>query len=63
MAGAYAGFAVALFVALLLLVFQNDCAFTAEIIVLLIILWGGTHLILFPFLSDQRTRSPSRFGK
>ena len=54
MAGAYAGFAVALLVAVLLLIFQDGCAYTAEMIILLNILWGGTYLVLMPFLAGER---------
>jgi hypothetical protein len=54
MAGAYAGFAVALLVALLLLIFQSDCAFTAEMIVLLTTLWGGSYIVLLPFIQWKR---------
>ena len=51
MAGAYASFGVALLVAVLLLIFQNDCAFTAEMIVLLTILFGGLYVVLLPFFT------------
>ena len=36
---------LALLVALSMLVFDRACAFTAEIIVILNILWGGTWLV------------------
>ena len=49
MAGAYVSFITALYVALLLLVFQGDCAFTAEVIVVLYFAWGGVYVVLEPF--------------
>lgn len=58
MAGAYLTFSLALAVAVLLLAFQHDCAFTAEIIIILNIFWGGTVLVMVPFvrlLADIRT--------
>ena len=51
MAGAYAGFALALLVAVLLLIFQDGCVYTAEMIILLNILWGGTYLVLLPHIT------------
>jgi hypothetical protein len=41
MAGAYAASSIALFIALLLLIFKHECAFTAEIIVMLNVIWAG----------------------
>lgn len=58
MAGAYLTFSLALAIAVLLLAFQHDCAFTAEIIILLNIFWGGTLLVMVPFvrlLADIKT--------
>jgi hypothetical protein len=58
MAGAYLTFSLALAVAVLLLAFQHECAFTAEIIIVLNIFWGGTLLVMVPFvqlLADVRT--------
>ncbi len=49
MAGAYLTFSLALAIAVLLLAFQHNCAFTAEIIVVLNIFWGGTLLVMVPF--------------
>lgn len=63
MAGAYVCFALALLIALLILVFQSNCTFTAEIIVLMYILWGGTYLVALPFLATDRARVlPKRLG-
>lgn len=53
MAGAYAAFSIALLVALLLLIFRRECAFTAEIIILIDILYGGALLVLMPFLAES----------
>lgn len=58
LAGAYLIFSLALAVAVLLLAFRRECAFTAEIIVILNIFWGGTLLVMVPFvqlLADIRT--------
>lgn len=58
MAGAYLTFSLALAVAVLLLAFQHDCTFTAEIIIVLNIFWGGTLLVMVPFvqlLADIQT--------
>lgn len=58
MAGAYLTFSLALAIAILILAFQHQCAFTAEIIVVLNIFWGGTLLVMVPFvrlLADIRT--------
>lgn len=58
MAGSYLTFSLALAVAVLLLAFQHACAFTAEIIIVLNIFWGGTLLVMVPFvqlLADIRT--------
>ncbi len=51
MAGAYAAFSVALLVALLMLIFQRECAFTAEIIIIINILYGGAFMVLLPYLT------------
>lgn len=50
MAGAYLTFSLALAVAVMLLVFQRECTFTAEIIIVLNIFWGGTLLVMVPFV-------------
>jgi hypothetical protein len=50
MAGAYLTFSLALAVAVLLLVFQRECTFTAEIIIVLNIFWGGTLVVMVPFV-------------
>jgi hypothetical protein len=58
MAGAYLTFSLALAVAMLLLAFQHSCVFTAEVIIVLNIFWGGTLLVMVPFvhlLADIRT--------
>lgn len=58
MAGAYLTFSLALAIAVLLLAFQHECAFTAEIIIVLNIFWGGTALVMVPFvrlLADIKT--------
>lgn len=58
MAGAYLTFSLALAIAILLLTFQRDCAFTAEVIIVLNIFWGGTFLVMVPFvrlLADTKT--------
>jgi len=44
-AATYVLFSISLLVALSMLVFDRACAFTAEIIVILNILWGGTWLV------------------
>lgn len=49
MAGAYAAFSIALLVATFLLVFQQKCTFTAEMIVVLNFLWGGNYIALVPW--------------
>jgi hypothetical protein len=53
MVSAYAGFAIALLVAVLFLIFQHDCTYTAEMIILLNILWGGSLLVLTPYISKE----------
>jgi hypothetical protein len=63
MAGAYAGFSLALLVAVLLLVFHEECAFTVEIIILLNILWGGPTLVLLPFLQYEKKQEASNSGQ
>jgi hypothetical protein len=50
MAGSYLTFSLALAVAILLLAFQHNCTFTAEIIIVLNIFWGGTLLVMVPFV-------------
>ena len=58
MAGAYLTFSLALAIAILLLAFQRDCAFTAEVVIVLNIFWGGTALVMVPFvrlLADTKT--------
>ena len=65
MAGAYAAFTAALLVAVYLLVFQVECTFTAELIVVLDVLWGGSFLVLLPYfvsepLSQQLRREANR---
>jgi hypothetical protein len=60
-AGAYAASSIALFVALLLLVFRNECAFTAEIIVMLNIIWGGTYQVMLPHMGKGREKKLSGF--
>ena len=58
MAGSYLTFALALAIAVLLLAFQHDCAFTSEIIIVLTIFWGGILLVMVPFvqlLADIKT--------
>ena len=50
MAGAYLTFSLAFAIAVLLLTFQRECAFTAEVIVVLDIFWGGTLLVMVPFV-------------
>jgi hypothetical protein len=58
MAGSYITFSLALAVAVLLLAFQHDCTFTAEIIIVLNIFWGGILLVMVPFvqlLADIQT--------
>ncbi|KAF7507039.1 hypothetical protein GJ744_010967 [Endocarpon pusillum] len=50
MAGSYLTFSLALAIAVLLLAFQHDCAFTSEIIIVLTIFWGGTLLVMVPFV-------------
>ena len=49
MAGTYVLFNIALYVALLLLVFKGDCVFSAEVIVVLYFAWGGVYVVLEPF--------------
>jgi hypothetical protein len=49
MAAAYTSFALALYIALCLLIFQPGCVFTAEIIIVLTILWAGAYIVLIPF--------------
>jgi hypothetical protein len=51
MAEGYAGFSIAFFIAVLLLIFQDGCAYTVEMIILLNFLWGGTLLIFLPIIS------------
>ncbi len=58
MAASYLTFSVALAIAVLLLAFQHDCAFTSEIVIVLTIFWGGILLVMVPFvqlLADIRT--------
>lgn len=50
MAGGYLTFSLAFAIAMLLLTFQRECAFTAEVIVVLTIFWGGTILVMVPFV-------------
>ena len=45
MLAAYTAFNGALYVALLLLIFRKDCAFSAEVIVILYLLWGGVYIV------------------
>ena len=47
MVAAFALSSFALWVALLLLIFQRACAFTAEIIVILYLLYSGAYLVLW----------------
>jgi hypothetical protein len=51
MTGTYLGSSFAFIIAMLLLIFQEDCAFTAEMIVLLDILWGGYLAVFLPIAS------------
>ena len=58
MAGNYLTFSLVLAIAILLPTFQHDCVFTAEIILVLNIFWGGTLLVMVPFvrlLADIKT--------
>lgn len=50
MAEGYLTFSLAVAVAVLLQVFQPECTLTAEIIVVLNIFWGGTLLVMVPFV-------------
>jgi hypothetical protein len=50
MAVVYGGFALAL-VALLLLIYQDGCTYTADMIIVLNILRGGRHLVIQPITS------------
>ena len=61
--GAYDSFAFALLVLVLVLIFKYYCSYTAEVIILLSILWGGTILILLPFaieLGDSNQGRPKQ---
>ena len=60
MAGAYACLTVAFFVAMLVLMFQNNCSYTAEVIVLLNLLWGGSQTVLMPYVDNEFKWKPLR---
>jgi hypothetical protein len=56
MAGAYAAFSIALFIALLLLIFKHECAFTAEIIIMLNVIWGRIYLVTLSYTNGEEER-------
>lgn len=41
-------FFLALYVAILTIIFQDDCVYTAELITLMYILWGGFFIVILP---------------
>jgi hypothetical protein len=51
-AGANAALSLAMFIAILLIIFQDGCVFTAELVTLLYILWRGYTVVMLPFLSN-----------
>jgi hypothetical protein len=58
LAGSFLTFSLALPTAILILTFRRECTFTAEIMVVLNIFWGGTLLVMVPFvrfLADSKT--------
>lgn len=60
-AGAFVGFALAFLVAMLLLVFQDNCTYTAEMIILFNIEWGGLQSVLMPYLRAYGEEDFDRF--
>ncbi|KAI1614504.1 hypothetical protein EDD36DRAFT_464339 [Exophiala viscosa] len=52
MAGAYLASSLALTIALFILVLRPECVFTAEIMVMLNIIWGGTYQVMSPFIAE-----------
>jgi hypothetical protein len=62
MAGTYAVSSVALLVALLLLIFKHECAFTAEIIVMLNVIWGGLYHVMLPHMGGGEEERKKKWG-
>ncbi|KAI1621399.1 hypothetical protein EDD37DRAFT_114260 [Exophiala viscosa] len=52
MAGAYLASSLALTIALFILVLRPECVFTAEIMVMLNIIWGGTFQVMSPSIAE-----------
>jgi hypothetical protein len=62
MAEAYIVFSLALFIALLVLTFQQACTFTAEVIIVLFLSFGGSMVVVLPSMFAKGTLAQAKDG-